>query len=148
MRINFMISSDGGFATDGIEDGSLRMIATGLPLPPGPAPKTNDLVIVSGRCASGALTTDILRLAADDSGPASGYQRTYPSVTQIDTVACNLTDYTSDPGVFNFNFGRAVMADFFIDRVTDPDHPALRLRLDPAQPLTDALYVAYDIDDP
>jgi len=115
-----------------------------LAAPAGQPFTTGELVLLSGPCiGGGGGGTDLLRIAGDNGAPANHhFNYTYTNVMLGGTNLSCAAGYDLGHSV-----GRAVVADFFIDRTSDPSHPSLRLRLDPTTPLSDAYVVAWDIDD-
>jgi prepilin-type N-terminal cleavage/methylation domain-containing protein len=107
-----------------------------------------ELVLLSGPCKSStAVATDLLRIDGS-TGVSLTHFFTY-SYTNLflgsTTLSCNADG--SDGYDLGHSIGRALVADFFVDRASDPAHPALKLRLDPQDPLSGAFVVAHDIDD-
>ncbi len=102
----------------------------------------NDLALVSGPCDGGGLGADLVEIQSIGSNASVYYEYAYLNLLGTGSALTCATGYTSE-----FGIGRANVVDFWIDRTTDPDHPILRMRADPRQPLSDAFVVAWDIDD-
>ena len=118
----------------------------GVAQPPGqPLSGMPGLGLISGPCigATGSYGADLLNLSAS-AGDNGTYWDNYPYTNFADGT----TNLACAAGYDNgFSFGKAVVADFYIDRTTDTDHPTLRVRLDPTAALNTGYVVAYDIDD-
>jgi len=118
------------------DDGAALAVPAGHPM------AANTLAVVSGPCIGTGVASDLLTITGQTSPVTTHFEYNYAN---FQDGSGNLT-CTAGYGE-GFGVGTATVADFWIDRTTDPDHPRLMLRLDPSQPLSDAYIVAYDIDD-
>lgn len=103
------------------------------------------LGLVSGPCiGGGGFGADLLTLQGAFANGDVYYEYSYLNLLGTGSALTCALGYRD-----TFTFGRAVVADFWIDRTTDLEHPILRLRTDPRDPLDGASSypVAYDIDD-
>ena len=130
------ISRNGDHLVSGI-----RVVPAGHPIPADLA--VNDVALISGICNDAGPASDLLRITGLPGAGGASYEKEYAGYTALQSECVR---YEHDDGDFHFNFGKAVVADFFIDR-TDPDHPSLRMRLDPLTPIANSMVVAHDIDD-
>src|SRR5690606_6981746 len=95
-----------------------------LPAPAG-HPLPNGYAMISGPCVGGGFGADLVELSG------GGNDATYYHRYNFTRVASGDPDFSCASGYAEgFSFGRAVVADFFVDISSRPT-PTLRVRLDP-----------------
>ena len=111
----------------------------------------DELVFVSGTCVGTEVTSHVLGERTTDGGLWVGQNGTYRHSFGYSPLPSSGSLNECSSGRTNFNFGLLHVAEFRIDRTTEPDHPTLLMRTDPrvSWEVTnpEVMIVGRDVDD-